>query len=92
MTTRWFRALTLVSAACFVSLTACNAWAQTPEGDLPGDNLILKDAGIQMLKVAVPRAEGDSGATAAETLSKDMDVTGLFQVLDQTSFPSQLVS
>ena len=43
-----------------------------------------------MLRLAVPRAEGDSGAAAVETMSKDMDITGLFQVLDPASFPAQL--
>ena len=43
-------------------------------------------------KLAVPRAEGDSGAAAVETMSKDMDITGLFQVLDPASFPAQLQS
>src|SRR5436190_6475320 len=43
-----------------------------------------------MLRLAVPRAEGDSGATAVELLSKDMDITGLFQLLDPASFPAQL--
>ena len=45
-----------------------------------------------MLKLAVPRAEGDAGAAAVETMSKDMDITGLFQVLDPASFPAQLQS
>jgi hypothetical protein len=37
----------------------------------------------------VPRAEGDgeSARLAVETMSKDMDITGLFQVLDPASFP-----
>ena len=37
-----------------------------------------------------PRAT--AGAAAVETMSKDMDVTGLFQVLDPASFPAQLQS
>jgi len=41
---------------------------------------------------AASRAEGDEGGTAAQTLSKDMDVTGLFQILDPTSFPAALQS
>ena len=47
-----------------------------------------------MLKLAVPRAEGDgeSARLAVETMSKDMDITGLFQVLDPASFPAQLQS
>ena len=90
VTTRWFRALTFASAASIGLLGACDrAWAQqAAEEDLPP--ITIKDAGVQMLKLAVPRAEGDSGAVAVETLSKDMDVTGLFQVLDPASFPAQL--
>ena len=50
--------------------------------------------GVEMLKLGVPQAEGDGEAAraAVETLSKDMDVTGLFQVLDPASFPAQLQS
>jgi len=91
LTTRWFRALTLAVAVSVSSFSACDARAQAAEEDLP-TNVILKDAGVQMLKLAVPRAEGDSAAAAVETLSKDMDVTGLFQVLDPQSFPAQLHS
>jgi TolB protein len=52
----------------------------------------ISASGVQMLKLAVPRAEGDGEAArlAVETMSKDMDITGLFQVLDQASFPAQL--
>ena len=52
----------------------------------------IDPSGVQMLKLAVPRAEGDGGAAAVETMSKDMDITGLFQVLDPASFPAQLHS
>jgi TolB protein len=65
---------------------AAPARAQSDE-DLPA--VRLSGAGVEMLKIGVPRAEGDSGA-AAETMSKDLDVTGLFQVLDPGSFPSAL--
>src|SRR5262245_9490503 len=61
------------------------------EEDLPPTKVFTIDpSGVQMLRLAVPRAEGDSGAAAVETMSKDMDVTGLFQVLDPASFPAQL--
>ena len=63
------------------------------EEDLPPSKVFEIDpSGVQMLKLAVPRAEGDAGAAAVETMSKDMDVTGLFQVLDPASFPAQLHS
>ncbi len=68
------------------------AHAQAPTGDEDLPAIRLSGAGVEMLKLAVPRAEGDSGATAVETLSKDMDITGLFQVLDPASFPAQLHS
>jgi TolB protein len=63
------------------------------EEDLPPSRVHEIDpSGVQMLKLALPRAEGDAGATAVETMSKDMDITGLFQVLDPASFPAQLHS
>lgn len=71
-------------------LTATPALAAPAEEDLPV--LKLSNAGVQMLKVAVPRAEGDGEAarTATETMSRDADVSGFFQVLDPASFPQQL--
>ncbi len=69
------------------------ARAQAPAGDdeLPRQYSLMP-SGVQLLKLAVPRAEGDaeSARLAVETMSKDMDITGLFQVLDPTSFPAQL--
>jgi TolB protein len=68
------------------------AAAQAPAGggdeDLP--MIQLSGAGVELLKLAVPRADGDSDGAAGTLLSKDMDVTGLFQILDQASFPAQL--
>jgi TolB protein len=70
------------------------ARAQTPAGDEDLPAIRISASGIEMLKLAVPRAEGDPDAarTATETLSKDMDITGLFQILDPSSFPAQLQS
>ncbi len=58
--------------------------------DLPA--VQLSGAGVALLKLAVPRVEGDTDGAAAELLSKDMDITGLFQILDPASFPAQLQS
>ena len=70
------------------------AEAQKPTGDEDLPRGEIPPSGVEMLKIAIPRAEGDSEAarTAVETLAKDMDVTGLFQVLDPASFPAQLQS
>ena len=77
--------LTLFSVAALG--VAAPARAQNADEDLPA--VKLAGAGVELLKIGVPRAEGDSGA-AAETMSRDLDVTGLFQVLDPGSFPSAL--
>jgi TolB protein len=61
---------------------------QGGDEDLPA--VQLSGAGIALLKLAVPKTEGD--AEAGELLSKDMDITGLFQLLDPASFPAQLQS
>jgi TolB protein len=71
-------------------LAAGGARAQSGDEDLPA--VTLSGAGVELLKLGVARAEGDEGGTAAQTLSKDMDVTGLFQILDPTSFPAALQS
>ncbi len=49
----------------------------------------LSGAGVELMKLGLPRVEGDAGG-AGETLTKDMNITGLFQLLDPVSFPSQL--
>src|SRR4051794_11806878 len=83
--------LALAVAGMFVALP--RAGGAPAEEDLPPTKVIEIDpSGVQMLRLAVPRAEGDSGAAAVETLSRDMDVSGLFQVLDPASFPAQLQS
>jgi TolB protein len=80
----------LVLVLVAVLVADASAPAQTPPAseDLPV--LRLSGAGVELLRLALPRAEGDGPGTAGETLSKDMDVTGLFQLLDPVSFPQQL--
>jgi TolB protein len=83
----------LACAILAVAIAAVGqARAQAPAADEDLPKVRLTGAGIELLKVAVPRAEGDGeGArTAVETMSKDLDVTGLFQVLESSSFPQQL--
>ena len=82
----------LLAIAFFGLALSPRAHAQKPpaEEDLP--MLRLQGAGVELLRLAVPRAEGDSESAraAVETMSKDGDVSGLFQVLDPSSFPAQL--
>jgi len=83
-----------LALALIVSLaTPAGVLGAPTEEDLPPTrNYDMDPSGVKLLRVAVPRAEGDAGAAAVETMSRDMDVTGLFQVLDPASFPSQLQS
>jgi len=75
--------------AALLSANAAPARAQSAEEDLP--MIRLSGAGVELMKLGLPRVEGDAGG-AGETLTKDMDVTGLFQLLDPASFPAQLQS
>jgi len=77
-----------------LALACASARAQAPGGDEDLPAIRISGAGAELLRMAVPRAEGDgeSARTATDTMSKDADVSGLFQVLDPGSFPSQLVS
>jgi TolB protein len=79
-----------------VSLLGAVAASSTARAQAGGDEDLpavqLSGAGVALLKLAVPRVEGDSDGSAAELLSKDMDITGLFQILDPASFPAQLQS
>ena len=82
-------------AVTFVALLAAanvsvSARAQPTGGDDDLPAVQLSGAGVEMLKLALPRSDGDSAA--GELLSKDMDITGLFQLLDPASFPAQLQS
>ncbi len=79
-----------------VALVAALAAPSTARAQTGGDEDLpavqLSGAGVALLKLAVPRVEGDADGGAAELLSKDMDITGLFQILDPASFPAQLQS
>jgi TolB protein len=81
-----------VAAAVALALISTTAAAQAPTGDEDLPTIRLSGAGVELLKLALPRAEGDgeTAKVAAETMAKDMDVTGLFQLLDAASFPPQL--
>jgi TolB protein len=79
----------LVALATITMSLAAHAGAPPPEDDLP--LVQLSGAGLELLKVAIPHPEGDADSgRAGETMSRDMDVVGLFQVLDPSSFPQQL--
>jgi len=81
----------LALLAALAAVTTSTSFAQPPGGDEDLPAVQISNAGVEMLKLALPKAEGDPGEATA-TMSKDMDITGLFQLLDQASFPAQLQS
>jgi TolB protein len=80
----WIGVVVLVGASL---VGAVGARGQGAAEDLP--IVTLSGAGVELLRIAVPKAEGDGGE-AGQTMSKDLDITGIFQVLDPSSFPAQL--
>ncbi len=91
MTSRSLGGLSFLASLLAVLTAPSIARAQAgADEDLPA--VQLSGAGVALLKLAVPRADGEADGGAAEMLSKDMDITGLFQILDPASFPAQLQS
>ena len=60
--------------------------ASTAEGDLPV--IDIRGAGRDLFRLAIPGAEGD--AASANVVRGDLDVFGLFTLLDPASFPPAL--
>ncbi|HEY2900931.1 MAG TPA: translocation protein TolB [Polyangia bacterium] len=76
-------------------LVATTAHAQQPlsaggDEDLP--HIRITDPGRDLFRLALPTAQGDGDLAkqALDGLNRDLDITGLFRLLDPTSFPSQL--
>jgi TolB protein len=69
-----------------VALSGAPALAQKPADDLPV--IRISDPNRDLLRLAVPNAVGDQEATTIER--RDLDVVGLFRLLDPVSFPPAL--
>jgi TolB protein len=97
MVIRTRAAVTAATAALGLALAPPGAGVAAPAapagstGDdkLPRIEIVSRK---ELLKLAVPNASGDrdAAATATATMSRNMDVCGLFQVLDPVSFPKDL--
>ncbi len=79
-------------AAGLVALST-PAYAQAPAGDaeeLP--RIVISDPNRDLFRLALPNAGGDSALarSATEIEQRDLQVTGLFRVLDPMSFPDTL--
>ena len=80
--------LVLVSALC---LTAMPSVASAEEEDLP--TITISDPNRDLFKLGLPPATGsaDLARAATEIERRDLDMVGLFRVLDPKSFPDALV-
>jgi TolB protein len=83
----------VVAVSIFASATA-RAQAAAPAGgsdeDLP--KIRITPAGGDLFRLALPKAvgDGDLAATALETETRDMDISGIFHLLEPDSFPAEL--
>ncbi len=86
----------LAMAAAGSLLRAAPAAAQAPapggggDEDLP--HIRITDPGRDLFRLALPNAQGDAelARQALEVLNRDLDIAGLFRLLDPASFPAQL--
>jgi TolB protein len=79
-------------AAGLPAAPAARADQPPTEGDLP--HVHVTDPNRGMFRLALPRAEGDAdlARVALDSVNRDLDITGIFRILDPSSFPEELQS
>lgn len=82
----------LTGALGFTVVPRLAVAAPAADEELP--HIRITDPGRDLFRLALPNAEGegDLGKQATDTLNRDLDISGLFRILDPTSFPGQLQS
>jgi TolB protein len=85
----------VLSAAVLISATGlmpAPARAAEPTGDDDLPHIRITDPGRDQFRLALPRVEGEAelAREALETESRDLDIVGIFRLLDPTSFPQEL--
>ena len=69
------------------------AQEEPPAGDVDElPRIVISDPNRDLFRLALPNATGDQGLarSATEIEQRDLQITGLFRVLDPVSFPDQL--
>jgi TolB protein len=89
----WLPLWSALCAAVGAGVWAAPARAQQPtagDEDLP--HIRITDPGRDLFRLALPRAEGESdlARSALETETRDLDIAGIFRLLDPNSFPQEL--
>ncbi len=99
---RAWRVVALVAAAgvtAALATTTATAQAQPSPAPAPASSdelprIRITDPGRDLFRLAVPRADGDRDLAGEATgvLTRDLDIVGLFRLLDPTSFPAALLA
>ena len=92
---RWslLSCLALITAAPLLASTTAHAQqSSAPGGDDDLPHIRITDPNRDLFRLALPNAQGDGelARQALEALNRDLDIAGLFRLLDPTSFPAQL--
>ena len=84
-------AMLCMAAATALSTAPARAAEAADTEDLP--QITVSDPNRDLFRIGLPNAVGDTDlvGTAAETVRRDLDLVGLFRVLDPASFPDSLI-
>jgi TolB protein len=90
----WVAALIVVALVVEMAGGAARAQAPAAGGAASSDDLPtirITPAGTDLFRLALPRAVGDGDtAGALDTETRDLDISGIFHLLDPASFPADL--
>jgi TolB protein len=88
----FFAGLATALALALLAAPVARAQQPPPTGDEDLPHIRITDPGRDLFRLALPTAQGDADLArqGLETLNRDLDIAGLFRVLDPTSFPAQL--
>jgi len=86
-------ATAMAAALAVIALALAGAHAQAQAGgdeDLP--HIRITDPGRDLFRMALPKIEGeaDLAREALDAENRDLDIVGIFRILDPASFPAQL--
>src|SRR5437868_2182421 len=84
-------AMALAAGFC-LGTTAARAQGPGTGGDEDLPKIRITPAGGDLFRLALPKATGDGDAArmALDTATRDLDISGIFHLLDPDSFPADL--
>jgi len=87
-------AVVVLALAFTFASPAAPASAQQAGGDDDLPHIRISDPGRDLFRLGLPKVEGetDLAREALDTENRDLDIMGIFRILDPASFPQQLQS